>query len=80
MVITSSACGFKKKRHFTIHEAKTKVLISCAVTAVDLRLCFRIGLKPVFSQHDSHDRVGHCKDMDKMWGSKPKQKVNMLCP
>ena len=33
--------------------AKTKVLITCTVTAADLRLCFRICKKPVLSKGGS---------------------------
>ena len=53
------ACNFgiRKKSDYTIQVVKTKALISCAVTsqlicvfvAADLRLCFRICKKPVFS-------------------------------
>ena len=43
---TEDEFGFKKKRNCTIRVAKTKALISCAVTA----FCFRIGKTPI-----SHD-------------------------
>ena len=40
---------FKKKRNYTICVAKTKTLISCAVTAqLNLHLCFRICRSLVF--------------------------------
>ena len=44
--------GFRKQKNRTIQEAKTKALISFAVT--DLRLCFRICKMFVFSRGGSY--------------------------
>ena len=40
-----------KRRNCSIHVAKTKALICCAVTAADLRLCFAVGKNLVFSSY-----------------------------
>ena len=47
------ACNFGFKKKFTIRVAKTKALISFAVTEADLRLCFRICRLLVFSRGGS---------------------------
>ena len=48
MAIETGNFGFRKKRNCSIRVAKTKALISFAVTATDLHLCFRLGRLLVF--------------------------------